>query len=367
METPFKMPFYAKTALIFISVFAFVYTMYIAQDIIIPVAYATIFAILLNPFVNFLTRKKISKIVAISIAVSLALFTVLTIFYIFFSSISVFSESYPQFKLKLDQTLDQLVKWLSHEFGYSRKKINIWFSETQSEAVSNIATGETLSQLGRLSVTLVLIPVYLFMILYYKSLLLEFIRKLFRQEHHTTVVNVLTNSKNIIQSYLVGLVFEMIIMAILNSAALLLLGIDYAIILGIIVAFLNIIPYIGGLIATLLPMLIAFVTKDSLIYPALVFEVTIFIQFIDNNFIVPKIVASRVQINALISIIAVLIGGALWGISGMFLSIPLIAILKVIFDHIESLKPWGFLLGNIVPTSTKFSFIKRKIKSENPI
>jgi len=157
----------------------------------------------------------------------------------------------------------------------------------------------------------------------------------------------------------VGLFFEMLIMAVLNSAGLLILGIDYAIIMGILCAVLNIIPYIGGVVATLLPMIIAFVTKDSLIYPVLVLIITIVIQFIDNNLIVPKIVASRVQINALISVIAVLIGGAIWGVAGMFLSIPLIAILKVIFDHIEPLKPWGFLFGNIVPTASKFSFIKR--------
>jgi predicted PurR-regulated permease PerM len=114
-------------------------------------------------------------------------------------------------------------------------------------------------------------------------------------------------------------------------------------------------------VATVLAMVIAFVTKDSLTYPILVLVLYIFIQFIDNNYIVPKIVAARVQLNALISIIVVMIGGAVWGISGMFLSIPLTAILKVIFDHIESLKPWGFLLGNIVPTTSRFSFnIKSK-------
>jgi len=360
MENYLKMPFYAKTALIFISVFAFVFIMYIGQDIIIPLVYATIFAILLNPFVNYLTRKKVNKLVAISIAVSLTIIIVLVILYIIFSKLSMFSDSYPEFKLKLDKTSDQLVRWISHEFNYKQTKINLWITERQNETVSSFASGETLSQLGQFTFTLVLFPVYLFMVLYYKSLLLEFIRKLFRMEHHDTVVAVLTNSKIIIQSYLVGLVFEMIIMAVLNSVGLLFLGIDYAIILGILAAILNIIPYIGGIIATLLPMFIAFVTKDSLIYPVLVFVVTIFIQFIDNNYIVPKIVASRVQINALISVIAVLVGGALWGVSGMFLSIPLIAILKVIFDHIEPLKPWGFLLGNIVPSNSKFSFIKRK-------
>ncbi len=361
MELSFKIPFYAKTALIFISVFAFVYVMYIGQDIIIPLVYATIFAILLNPLVNFLIRKKISKIVSITIVVTLTLFVVFGILYLLISRISMFSESFPQFKIKLTQATDQLVKWYAHEFNYSRSKINRWVNETQSDAISNYAYGETLAQFGKMSITLVLVPVYLFMILYYKSLLLEFVRKLFRLEHHTTVIEVLANSKIIIQSYLVGLSFEMLIMAVLNSTAFLLLGLDYAIILGILAAVFNIIPYIGGIVATLLPMAIAFVTKDSFIYPVLVFVITIFIQFIDNNYIVPKIVASRVQINALISVIGVLIGGALWGVSGMFLSIPLIAILKVIFDHVEPLKPWGFLLGNIVPTNSKFSFIKKRI------
>ena len=359
MELNFKIPFYARVALIFISVFAFVYTMYIGQDIIIPIVYSTIFAILLNPLVNFLLRKKMSKIIAITLVVSVTLIIVIIIFYLFFSQLSMFGKSFPQFKVKLDLASDHLVNWASHQFGYRPSKINKWITDTQSQAISSYANGETLSQLGQLTITLVLIPVYLFMMLYYKSLLLEFIRKLFRFEHHSAVIEVLSNSKNIIQSYLVGLFFEMIIMAVLNSAALLILGIDYAIILGILAAVLNIIPYIGGIVATLLPMIIAFVTKDSLVYPVLVFAVTIFIQFVDNNFIVPKIVASRVQINALISIIGVLIGGAIWGVAGMFLSIPLIAILKVIFDHIESLKPWGFLFGNIVPTTSKFSFIKR--------
>jgi predicted PurR-regulated permease PerM len=209
-----------------------------------------------------------------------------------------------------------------------------------------------------------LLPVYVFMILYYKPLFLEFIRKLFRLEHHAAVVEILTKSKSIIQNYLVGLFFEMLIMAVLNSAGLLILGIDYAIILGITGALLNIIPYIGGVIAIALPLTIAFVTKDSLLYPGLVLVIYIFTQFIDNHYISPRIVASRVKINALISIIAVLIGGALWGVPGMFLSIPLIAIIKVICDHIEPLKPWGFLLGNIVPTKSKFLFVKlpKKIK-----
>jgi predicted PurR-regulated permease PerM len=152
----------------------------------------------------------------------------------------------------------------------------------------------------------------------------------------------------------------MLIIAILNSTGLLLLGIDYAIILGITGAILNIIPYIGGIMAIALPMIIAFVTKDSSTSAILVFVVYIIIQFVDNHYIIPKIVAARVQLNALVSVIVILIGGALWGIPGMFLSIPLTAIIKVIFDNIESLKPFGFLFGNIVPTASRFTLINQR-------
>jgi len=364
MEIQTPIPFYAKVALIFIGLFAFVYTMYIGQRIIIPILYAAIVAILLNPIVNFLVAHRVNKLIAISIAVLLAIMVVIFICYIISSQLTMFSETYPQLKEKFIQTSKDLEQWASGEFNIKQNKIATWVTENEGGVIDNIAVGAIISEAGRMAVVGMLIPVYVFMILYYKTLLLEFIRKLFRAEHHIAVTEVLTNTKNIIQSYLVGLFFEMIIIAVLNSAGLLLLGIDYAIILGITGALLNIIPYIGGIIAIALPMIIAFVTKDSLTYSLLVFVVYIFIQFIDNHYVIPSIVASRVKINALVSVIVVLIGGALWGIAGMFLSIPLTAILKVIFDHIDSLRPWGFLLGNIVPSATRFSFIKQKPNSQ---
>jgi predicted PurR-regulated permease PerM len=360
MDSSFKIPFYAKSALIFISVFAFVYTMYIGQLIIIPIVFATIIAILLNPFVNYLINKGINKIVAIIMAVILAISITIGLLYILSSQVNMFRETYPLLKDKFHTTSTSFLQWVSIKFNVQQSKINTWISESQSKAINNFAIGEKLSEVGQLVVTGMLLPVYLFMILYYKPLLMEFTRKLFRKEDHIAVTEVLVNSKRIIQSYLVGLFIEFIIIAILNSVGLLLLGIDYAIILGITGAILNVIPYIGGVIAIALPMIMAFVTKDSLTYTVLVFAVYIFIQFIDNHYVVPKIVASRVKINALISVIVVLIGGALWGIPGMFLSIPLTAIIKVIFDHIEPLKPLGFLLGNIVPTASKFAFVKKK-------
>lgn len=358
MNNTLKIPFYAKTALIFICLFAFIYTLIIAKDILVPLVFGTIFAILLNPFVNYLHGKKINRVLAISIVIALATIVTISITYLIFVQLSMFSETVPQLKERFTEAGTELNKWVAYNFNIKPAKINEWMLNYQNDAVDNFSIGEKFTSIGKILITVMLLPVYVFLILLYKSLLLEFISKVFRNDQHFAITEILIKTKKIIQTYLVGLFFEMLIVATLNSIGLLLIGIEYAIILGVIGAILNIIPYIGGIIAISLPMIIAFVTKDSITYPILVFFVYLFIQFVDNNFIVPKIVASRVKINALISIIVVLIGGAIWGVPGMFLSIPLTAIIKVICDHVEPLKPWGFLLGDIVPTTSNFSFKK---------
>jgi predicted PurR-regulated permease PerM len=204
---------------------------------------------------------------------------------------------------------------------------------------------------------LFLIPVYTFMILYYQPHLLQFVRKATGYANQEQTTELLGETKTIIQHYLVGLFFEFLIVAGLNVIGLFALGIKYALLLGIIGALLNIIPYIGGLIALIIFMIIALVTKEPVfvIYVAVLYSI---IQFVDNNFIVPRIIGAKVKLNALVSLLAVIAGAALWGISGMFLSIPVIAILKLLFDRIEALKPLGFLLGD--SSTAKIVQLKRK-------
>jgi predicted PurR-regulated permease PerM len=178
------------------------------------------------------------------------------------------------------------------------------------------------------------------------------------------VGDMIKQTKSVIQRYLIGLIIEAIIIAIMDSAGLLILGIDYAILLGIIGALLNVIPYIGGIVAVALPMMIAIATKSTPLYALYVLGIYYFIQLIDNHYIFPKIVASKVKINMLFAIIVVLAGNALWGVPGMFLSMPLLAIIKLICDHIEPLKPYGFLLGDTMPPILKIKKIFSKIKTK---
>jgi predicted PurR-regulated permease PerM len=164
---------------------------------------------------------------------------------------------------------------------------------------------------------------------------------------------------------MVGLLIEMGIIATINTVGFLLVGIKYAFFLGLLAAVLNLIPYIGMLIASIFCMLVTLTTTSDLMQVVWVAVVLIVVQFFDNNIIMPKIVSSRVKINALMTIFGVLVGEAIAGISGMFLSIPAIAILKVIFDRIDHLKPWGELLGDDITYTRKGRLLKRFASSKS--
>jgi predicted PurR-regulated permease PerM len=352
-DTTRKIPFYIRVSFVFIGIFAFVYIMYIGRQIMVPVVFAAIVAILMNPVVNFMKRHGIGNIASISIATFMCAGIMIGIIMVLGTQLNKLSENYSVLAEKIRISKSHWMSWISSHSKIETSRIDAWIEQTKADAISTMSSGETISGFGRTLIIILLLPVYLFMILYYKPLLLEFIRRLFNSSHHTAVVEILHSVKTIIQQYLSGIFFEMIIVAALNVTGLLFIGLQYAVIIGIAGAVINIIPYLGGVIATVFTMFVAFITKDSASYPVIIFIMYTVILFIDSHYIFPFFVASRVKLNALISLIVVLIGGSLWGIPGMFLSVPVTAIIKVIFDHIDSLKPWGYLLGNNVSGTRK--------------
>lgn len=361
-----QLPFFAKASIFFIGLVALLAILYIAQGIIVPIVFAVIIAIVLHPVVNFFVRKRINRVLAIVITLLLTFLVIAAFCALLFSQASQFSDSWPILVDKFTAMLNQSITSVSGYFDINPQKIHEWITKIQSELIntSTAAIGQTLVAVGGVVVVLLLVPTYVFIILFYQPLLIEFIHRLFGTSHQSQVTEIVTQTKTVIQRYLVGLVIEAIIVASLDASALFILGIDYAILLGIIAALLNVIPYIGGIVAVALPMMVALVTKSTAWYAFYVLAFYYVIQLIDNNFIVPYIVASKVKINALFSIIVVFVGNALWGIPGMFLSIPILAIVKLIFDHIESLKPWGFLLGDTMPPILKIKPLIDKILKE---
>jgi AI-2 transport protein TqsA len=345
-----KYPFYIKSASILLGLCLIVLILYVGQNILVPLAFAVILAILLNPITTFLVKHKFPRLLAISITVFAALVFVALIFYFMSIQIAIFSEAFPKLKQKVFEGFSKAEGWIDRSYHVSAAQQVIWMKKNIGNLYQHggAMISATVTTVSGVLVMLTLIPVYVFLIMFYRPLFIDFILKIF--DKNTSKTNeVLIEIKAVIQSYLVGLLIEGSIVASLNCIVLLVLGIDYAIFLGVLGAMLNVIPYIGGVIAILLPVIIALITKEGFFYPAMVITCYAVIQFIDNHFLIPRIVAAKVRINAIISIIAVLVGGALWGVSGMFLVIPIVAILKIIFDRIESMKPWGMLLGNDLP------------------
>ena len=353
-------PFFLKSTIVLLGLVLFTFILLTLRSILVPFAFALIIAILLNPLVNRFTSLGVNKIISIIISMLIAMLVFGGILYFLSSQIAGFGENFGLLKEKFISMLHQLQGWVQGKFGVSIDKQVSLINEAVNSSKSMV--GQTIgTALGTLTVVFI-VPVYIFLLLFYKTLILNFLYEVSAEENSKKVAEVLTQTKTAIQSYMVGLLLEALIVAVLNSIALLILGVDYAILLGVIGAILNMLPYIGGIIAIALPVLMATVTKDGYSTQLGIIVAYAIIQFIDNNLLVPRIVSSKVQINALFSIIVVLLGGALWGVSGMFLSIPFVAILKIIFDRIDDLKPWGKLLGDEIPTRHKGEIWPRRRK-----
>jgi predicted PurR-regulated permease PerM len=346
-----KYPFYIKCTVILFGIVLFGYSIFTTRVILVPLSFGLMLAILLNPLVNHFQKWKFPRLLAISIALLSAIILLAAITYFLSTQIASFSDQLPILKKKFLELLQKLQHEVVHRFNINMRIQDDWLNK--AEAGIKLIVGQTLLTMAGSLEMLILIPLYSFLFLFYKTLLLNFLYEIFAEENSNEVGVVLIQTKGAIQKYMFGLLLEALIVATLNSIALMILGVEYAILLGILGAILNVLPFIGGIISVLLPLIIATITKDGFGIQFGIIMSYMVIQFIDDHFLVPYIVSSKVKINALISIIVVLLGGAVWGIPGMFLSIPFIGVLKIVFDRIPELKPWGKLLGAEVPTSHK--------------
>jgi len=346
-----KYPFYLKSTIILLGLCLSAFILFDLRQILVPIAFSLLLAILLNPMVNRFERWRIPKVLAISLALTIAVIAIIGVGYFLVSQIANFSDEMPILKKKFLEMLSSLQKWFSQTFGVNLKRQEQYLSEMSNNLKPWIG-----SALGSVAETLgmvFLLPVYTFLFIYYKKLLVNFMYEIFSEENSTELSVILNQTRTAIQSYMVGLLLEAVVVAALNTTALLILGVKYAILLGVLGAVLNVLPYIGGIIGIALPLIIATITKTGYETQLGIVVAYLVIQFIDNHFLIPVIVSSRVRINALVSIVIVLMGGALWGVPGMFLSIPFTGVLKIIFDQVPELKPWGKVLGDEVPTKHK--------------
>ena len=349
MSTPTARPHYHQFSHSLLALAILTTGIYLGQDILVPLAMAGLVAVLLRPVEDRLIRLGMHKVIAISLALLLAVIIVIGVTLLISMQLSDFTDDLPKIRRHLNDFFRDAKQWVRREYNVSYRDQDKYLQKAQAQTLDSLQSTDTLGFITGPLGTLTLIPIYVFLLLYYRSMLLHFLITLFAEKYTGRVREVLGEVKAVVQSYMVGLLLETACVAALNAVGLLFLGVQYAILLSIVAAILNLIPYIGGLVATVLTVVITFSTTPDYSIVLGVVGVFLIVQFIDNNVLVPLIVASKVRVNALVSIVGVLIGGALAGVSGMFLSIPAIAIMKVIFDRVDSLRPWGILLGDQTP------------------
>lgn len=353
------LPGYLKAMCILLLLVLVTTVVYAAQSIIIPFAFALLAAVLMLPVNNWLEKKKVGRVYAITISLTISSLLLVLLVYFLTSQVTGFMQDIPAIKKQLLQHAGAVQNWVVQHFNISKSQQEQLLNSTTGNIEDGaIIGGAVLSATEVLSV-LVLVPVYVFLLLYYRDMIYNFFLQVFDNNHSDKVKLVLRQSRYIVQGYMMGLLVELGIVAAINAAGFLIAGIAYAVFLGVFAALLNMIPYIGMLIATFFCALITLSTSSNITDVIAVVAILITVQFIDNNIIMPKVVSSKVKINALITILGVLAGGAIAGVAGMFLSIPAVAILKVVFDNTDGLQPWGMILGDDITGKRKRFTLRR--------
>ncbi len=345
-----------KTLTTLLLLLCIVLMLYVMKPILMPLLFAILLSAVIYPIVHFMEKRlRFGHGLASIVGVLLVSGVTVAIVLIIVGQLSSFGDDSDLYMNKFSELFDQLIVLLNEKTSLDTSVI----SSIQTPELATIwdktggAITDVFSIVSHLIGDLFMVPLYIFFILYYRSFLIEFIYRAFHSIDHERMSNVLKGLYEVVQNYLRGLLLVMLIVGILNSVGLLILGVDNALFFGFLGALLLLIPYVGIIIGSLLPALVALVTKDSYWYSVGVIAVFAFVQFLEGNFITPKITGSKMSMNALISIISLFIFGMLWGTAGLVLALPLTAMLKVIFDHSESLQAWGFLIGETEDYHTK--------------
>ena len=342
-----------RFATVLLTIILVIYAMVMAQSILLPLAWAMLLSLLILPPVQWL-ESKMPRPLAIILVLIIVTGTFGFILYLLSVQVVGVLDDLPRITQKLDRWMIDFQQYAVSQWGISNDMFSRQLATSVSEMISAalVTIRNSLSTIFQTITILTVIPLYIYFMLYYRDLFYDgFIRIVKNYEQRAAVLVKKINA--MIQRYLSGMLLVTVIIGILFYLDLLLLNIKYAFFFAVLLAVFNLIPYIGVIVSSLVVILYSLVTSGSLFYPLALLVSLWFIQFLENNFITPFVVGSRVKVNPLAALIAIFAGSSIWGISGMVLFLPLVGVLKTICEEIESLRPYGIMLGSINPTKQR--------------
>lgn len=336
-------PFGFRLTFVMLSIGLTIYGLILARDFLYPLAFGILLSYLLYPIVNFLEKKGVPRILAIltGILAGALVFTFIGIFV--FKRISMFTDELPLFRQKMIAHIERFQSYINEDLGMPGDQLKDFLLGylmdigTQSEKIFSATTGTIF--------TVFMQPVYIFLFLYYRTKFAYFILKITGRRNRALVVRILKEIATVVTRYMLGVTTVVLILCIFNSAGYLIIGIHYPLLLGVVSALFSFIPYFGNFIGGSIPLLFALLTEDSLIYSLRIFVFVYIVHLVENNILSPNIVGNNVRINPFAIIIGLIIASMIWGLPGMLVIIPFLAMLKIIFKNVPSMQPYSYLLG----------------------
>jgi predicted PurR-regulated permease PerM len=338
-------PYIVRLAATLVSAFLIVLALYYLKVVMVPLLFSVIFAVMIFPFCVRLEKWGVSKGLSAFLSVLLFTFMLGIIVYIIYIQVGVFADHIPDISAKLNTKINEFRNFIAQKFSLKRSEVGNRIQEELARLQNGSISVGSLTAISSFLINVFLVPLYIFFIIYYRHFFIEFFYKLFYASDRQVIDDTLTKMSLVIKGYLFGQLLDIVIIGSINSIALYFIGVSYPIILGFVISLLCIIPYLGMIVGSLIALLVAFMTTDTSWQPLTAFTALWVIHIIDSNILAPLIVGSRVSLNPLMAIFVLFLFGELWGLPGLFLALPLTAIVKVIFDIVPGLKAFGFLLG----------------------
>lgn len=355
MPKPSNLQRFNHTLLAFLLLFG---TMKLGGPFLIPIAIGGLFAIVMVPVSRKLEKWGLSRLLAGLVCIFTVIIVLTVAILMLINQLTGLLSDLPGISETITTKLNQVHEFLATKIHMSPQKQHEFLKNELRDYLASLSSHITsfLRLTGTVLASFVLTMVYAFFLLLYRQKLKNFVYLAVASRFHESphpIVGAPPRNPGIIigkitqvaNSYVSGLFLVICILSAANAVGIFLIGIEHALFFGLMAGMLNLIPYIGSIIGCLIPVIFALLTKDSLWYPVALIIFFSLLQMLESYVLTPNITGASIKLNPMVTIMGLLLGGFIWGIPGMIIFIPYLGIVKVIFDHVKKLRPYGYLMG----------------------
>ncbi len=339
----------------------FIYSVIVAKNFLYPIVLGILFAYLLFPIANFFEKIGLARILANLLSIVIGMGVLVAVFYLMSKQLRGLLGDFPAIRASAMRNADSITQSIGDLLGVSQDSLKVALREnigkmldTGSQHLTEILRSTT----GGI-VRIGLLPVFIFFLLYYRDKAYYFILMVTKIGKRDIVKHVIDEVSNVTKQYMGGVFIVVTILSIINPIGLYIVGVDYPIMLGVIAAICNFIPYFGTIIGFAFPLVFALITSSPHVALGVIILFAI-VQFTENNILTPNIVGGNVKLNPFIIILSLIVGAMIWGVAGMFVIVPLIAVIRIICENIRPLRPYAYLLGTKGTERHSITLVKMK-------